>query len=332
MPSSYAPTLLPPPLRQDLSLRSLETLSARTAALDLSVLVLYDYQHVPAQALRTLAEQLNLLGDAGWDFAGFCTAPEARQRALLKEAVALHRLKGTRYALQRALDLMGIQSRLTEWWQTEPPAQPHTFVVDLLLSASDSGPLSPERADALLRLLRFWKPARSQFRARVAVELARHERMAGVLRPAATLRAEGNSPAPMLNFDDQKSAALDAIDHFHSAVVQKLVSNPTQVEKDTWALKLEISSAITNKAAVSAAGQAFLKSAGFTTEAAKSAWAASVMAKSAAYAHVIGLAEKLRHTARTAVKAAADEASLKAALEAQRAAADAAVAELLKGV
>lgn len=144
--------------------------------------------------------------------------------------------------------------------------------------------------------------------------------------------AEGNSPAPMLNFDDQKSAALDAIDHFHSAVVQKLVSNPTQVEKDTWALKLEISSAITNKAAVSAAGQAFLKSAGFTTEAAKSAWAASVMAKSAAYAHVIGLAEKLRHTARTAVKAAADEASLKAALEAQRAAADAAVAELLKGV
>lgn len=190
MPSSYAPTLLPPPLRQDLSLRSLETLSARTAALDLSALVLYDYQHVPAQALRTLAEQLNLLGDAGWDFAGFCTAPEARQRALLKEAVALHRLKGTRYALQRALDLMGLKSRLTEWWQTEPPAQPHTFVVDLLLTDSDSGPLSPERADALLRLVHFWKPARSRFRARVAVELARHERMAGVLRPAATLRAD----------------------------------------------------------------------------------------------------------------------------------------------
>lgn len=68
-----------------------------------------------------------------------------------------------------------------------------------------------------------------------------------------------------------------------------------------------------------------------TTDAAKATWAASVLAKSAAYALVVGLAERLRDMARTAVKAATDEASLKAALDAQRAAADAAVASLLKG-
>ena len=128
-----------------------------------------------------------------------------------------------------------------------------------------------------------------------------------------------------------KEAAFGTIDQFHAATVQKLVGNPTQVEKDTWSLKLEAASAITNKTTASAAGQAFLAGAGMTTDVAKAAWAASVLAKSAAYAQVVGLAEKLRDTARTAVKAATDEVSLKAALDAQRAAADAAVANLLKG-
>ncbi len=136
-------------------------------------------------------------------------------------------------------------------------------------------------------------------------------------------------PVPTLG--QGKTAALESIDLFHAETVQKLVGNPTQVEKDTWALKLEVANAITSKAAVSAAGQAFLASAGITTDAAKSAWAASVLAKSSAYAQVVGLAEKLRDTARTAVKAATDEATLKTALDAQRAAADAAVASLLKG-
>jgi hypothetical protein len=132
-------------------------------------------------------------------------------------------------------------------------------------------------------------------------------------------------------FVKNKAMALNLIDKFHADVVQQLVGDPTQVEKDTWALKLEVANAITSKAAVSAAGQAFLSSAGIVTDVAKSAWAASVLAKSSAYAQVVGLAEKLRDTARTAVKAATDEVSLKAALDAQRAAADAAVASLLKG-
>jgi predicted RNA-binding Zn ribbon-like protein len=127
-----------------------------------------------------------------------------------------------------------------------------------------------------------------------------------------------------------KSNALKRIDDFHSEVISRLVGSPTQVEKDTWALKLEVANAITGKTAVSATGQAFLASAGIDTAAAKSAWAASVLAKSAAYAQVVGLAERLRDTARTAVKSATDEATLTAALDAQRAAADAAVASLMK--
>ncbi|WP_395060416.1 hypothetical protein [Polaromonas sp.] len=136
-------------------------------------------------------------------------------------------------------------------------------------------------------------------------------------------------PPPSLA--ERVADALVVIEQFHAETVQKLVGNPTQVEKDTWALKLEAAGAITQKTTVSAAGQAFLAGAGMTTDAAKSAWAASVLAKATAYAQVVGLAERLRDTARTAVKAATDEATLKASLDAQRAAADAAVASLLKG-
>ena len=109
------------------------------------------------------------------------------------------------------------------------------------------------------------------------------------------------------------------------------IGNPTQVEKDTWALKLEVATALADKAAISSAGQAFLQSAGLSADAAKLAWASSVLTKSAAYGQVVGLAERLRDAARRAAKAAHDEVALKAALDAQRAAADAAVAKLLKG-
>lgn len=190
------PSLLVPALQNDLSMRALETLSARISALDLSPVVVYDFDHVPSQALTALAEQLNLLGDAGWDFAGFGPAPDAKKRALLKEAVALHRLKGTRYAVQRALDLMSVTSRITEWWQPQPngapQGTPHTFLVDLLLTDAPQGQpvLTPDRADAVLRMVRFWKPARSQFRARVGVGMSTSTRSAAVFRPAAATHAD----------------------------------------------------------------------------------------------------------------------------------------------
>ena len=190
------PSLLVPALRGDLSMRALESLSARVAGIDLAPVVVYDFESVPASALTALGEQFNLLGDAGWDFSGFCTSAEDKKRALLKEAVALHRLKGTRYAVQRALDLMSVTSRITEWWEPQPnngpQGMPHTFLVDLLLTDAPEGQpvLTPERADAVLRMVRFWKPARSQFRARVGLGLSTATRSAMVMRPAATTHAD----------------------------------------------------------------------------------------------------------------------------------------------
>lgn len=128
--------------------------------------------------------------------------------------------------------------------------------------------------------------------------------------------------------DHARKQALGTIDQFHAETVQKLVGNPTQVEKDTWALKLEVANALTAGVSVGPAGQAFLAGAGLADVAARDAWVASVLAKSAAYAQVVGLAERLRDTARSAVRAAANEAEVAEALAAQRAAADDAIAQL----
>ncbi len=187
-----APSLLVPEMRRDASLRALETLHARLQGLDMSGALVYDFDQVHASALPHLAEQFGVLGDAGWGFIGSGPEAEAKQRALLKAAIALHRLKGTRYAVERALALLGVSARITEWWQQAPPGLPYTFGVDIFLREAVAGQpvLNAQRMASVLRVVNFWKNARSALRARVGVGLSSRTRTATVLRPAALLRAD----------------------------------------------------------------------------------------------------------------------------------------------
>jgi phage tail P2-like protein len=155
------PSLLPPPLRRDLNMRALETVIARLSAIDLTPLVIADVDNVPASLLPHLAEQLNVLGDAGWDMA----TTEAAQRTLIKEAIALHKLKGTRYAVERALDILGVVALIIEWWQREPQGTPHTFSVSVSLKDQpvDAAAIDAARIEQIRRAVTFWKPVRSHF-------------------------------------------------------------------------------------------------------------------------------------------------------------------------
>ncbi len=123
--------------------------------------MLYDVGNVPASLLPYLAEQFNVFGDAGWDIA---TDDDAR-RALIREAIALHKIKGTPYAVRRALDLMGVVALMTEWWQRDPKGVPHTFSVAVSLKDQpvDSPAIDAARIDDIRRVVTFWKPVRSHF-------------------------------------------------------------------------------------------------------------------------------------------------------------------------
>lgn len=99
------PSLLPPPLRKDAHQRALEALSAKTADLPVHAVLVNDFDAVDASALPHLAEQLNCLGDLGWEL---CGEDPAAQRAYLKSVVSLKRAKGTPHAVREIFRLLGL--------------------------------------------------------------------------------------------------------------------------------------------------------------------------------------------------------------------------------
>lgn len=143
-------------------------------------------------------------------------------------------------------------------------------------------------------------------------------------------------------FAANKAAALVAVDQFHADTVQQLAGNPTQVEKDSWAMKLSTANAVVAKATVSAEGIAFMTALGLiapagataaqviAADAAKAIWAAKVQANAAKFAGLVGLADNLRTQAKAAITAAVDQVALDAAQVANKSAALAAIAAFPK--
>lgn len=158
----------------------------------------------------------------------------------------------------------------------------------------------------------------------------------------ATTTAWVVAVSPATQFAAKKVAALAAVDQFHATTVQGLSGNPTQVEKDSWAMKLATANAVVAKATVSAEGNAFLSALGLlapatapaaqiaSANAARTAWAAAVQANAAKFAGLVGLADKLRSSAKAAVITAPDQVALDAAIAANKTAAQAVIAALPK--
>lgn len=88
---------------KDERFQAFEAVGARLNALDLAVLAIYDIDNVELSALPHLADQFNVLGLRGWNLA----STEAERRALVKEAIILHKTAGTPYAIRRVMALVG---------------------------------------------------------------------------------------------------------------------------------------------------------------------------------------------------------------------------------
>lgn len=108
--------LLQPSLQGDSRMENLARLIAGLSALPVSVPIVNLFDLVDASALASLAEQFHVMGDEGWNLAG----TEAARRALLREAIELHRHKGTRWAVRRALEVVLAHSvTVREWFEYE---------------------------------------------------------------------------------------------------------------------------------------------------------------------------------------------------------------------
>ena len=117
---SDRPTLLPPnatPFE-----RALEQALARIEAVPVPIDTLWDPQACPAELLPWLAWAWSVdEWDPEW--------PEEVKRRVIAAAPEVHRLKGTRAAVERALRAIGVFAEIVEWWQKSPRGTPGTFSV-----------------------------------------------------------------------------------------------------------------------------------------------------------------------------------------------------------
>lgn len=145
--------LLQPSLQGDARMEALARLIARLSGLPTATPIVNLFDLVDASALASLGEQFHVMGVEGWNLA----ATEEARRTLLKNAVELHRHKGTPWSIRYALETtLHIKTTITEWPQYG--GKPYFFRVRL--DVSDAGLDETGVTDAI-RLIFDYKNVRS---------------------------------------------------------------------------------------------------------------------------------------------------------------------------
>ncbi len=124
--------------------------------LDVSKLLIYMVDTVSIDVLPILANEFDVMGNKGWNF---CET-EDEQRALIKQAVQLHRYKGTPWAIEQVIEQAGLTGAvLMEGVGTDPDTGWAVFrIVPPVETPSD-----PAVNEKLVALVNVYKNARSVF-------------------------------------------------------------------------------------------------------------------------------------------------------------------------
>lgn len=131
--------------------RALAAMGQRITALPLPIRSTWDPATCPAQVLPWLAWAF---GVEDWDQ----TWTEAQQRAAVAAILAVHRIKGTVGAVNRAVGALGLQCQVVEWWRTLPMGDPYTY--GLVLTVTQQG-YTAEQLDRLVTVVNRAKSLRS---------------------------------------------------------------------------------------------------------------------------------------------------------------------------
>lgn len=145
---------LQPPLAGDERFTRLATLAAeRFSQLDLTALLIYLVDLVDTSALPSLAEQFHVQGLEGWLFA----RDERQKRDLIKQAIELHRYRGTPWAVRQVLKILALDGDISEWF--EYGGDPYFFRMDVRLETRG---LTEDEFNALIALIHEYKNVRSK--------------------------------------------------------------------------------------------------------------------------------------------------------------------------
>lgn len=110
----------------DESSKAFNELFNRLGSLDLTPILIYLVDEVEPSALSRLAEQFHILGNEGWLFA---EGNVQTQRRLIKNAIQIHKYKGTKYSLEKVLESLNLNGKVIEWFNYSD--NPFYFKVNL---------------------------------------------------------------------------------------------------------------------------------------------------------------------------------------------------------
>lgn len=152
-------TILPPNASPEL--RAIEQAMAETkAAIHAPITALWDVSACPVDVLPWLAWGLSVdVWDAGWS--------EETKRRVIAQSVELHRIKGTRGAVQLALAALGFRIDIIEGW--EEGGAPHTFRLEAYgKDVFQAGfQIDARLFETVKQLIENVKPVRSHFTFRI---------------------------------------------------------------------------------------------------------------------------------------------------------------------
>lgn len=150
------PTTLLPPNATQLE-RALEAvLGERIDGVAVPLRDLWSAEHCPEPLLPWLAWALSIdQWSADW--------PLHVRRARVATAIAIQRIKGSAQSVRDVVAAMGGNVVLSEWFQTDPPGDPHTFDLLVALGGQADDVPSADFIDAVIAEVERTKPVRSHF-------------------------------------------------------------------------------------------------------------------------------------------------------------------------
>lgn len=160
-------SILPPHLSE--LERDLDAAMARLAAIDIPISTLWNPHTCPVEVLPYLAWAMSVdTWRSDW--------PELIKRQVIAAAPDVHRIKGTRPALEMALAALNIDAELTEWWETAPAGPPGTFEiiawVNENLTPKEQGFLNQVLYAQIDEAINNTKNARSHYTVKVGAKFA----------------------------------------------------------------------------------------------------------------------------------------------------------------
>lgn len=126
--------------------RDLDAALARIDDVEIPIATLWNPWECPLDALPYLAWAMSVdQWRSDWT--------EKIKRQVVADSLRLHRIKGTRPAVELAIGSLGLQYRLSEWFQESPKAEPGTFMLDVYIeddsySATNNAELEQVITDA----------------------------------------------------------------------------------------------------------------------------------------------------------------------------------------